>query len=116
MTVTTGDSLLGLADAATTNAVATSFHKLDNTESEDILREGQLDSTHLERVGGVIRVKADSLTRAFLAQAVKDELDDKVSLTVANAHTSFKNTHAVTDAIYRCCRWYSNYLQIFRQY
>ena len=96
--VTTGDSVLGLADAATTNAVATNFHKLDNTESEDLLREGQLDSTHLERVGGVIRVKADSLTRAFLAQAVKDDLDDKVSLTTANAHTSFKNTHAVTDA------------------
>ena len=36
--VTTGDSVLGLADAATTNAVATNFHKLDNTESEDLLK------------------------------------------------------------------------------
>ena len=91
-----GDSLVALTDASATNGVAAIFHVWDNTESADLLREGQLDTSHLERVGGVIRVKANSLGYSKLEQGIKDDIDDKVSLTQTNQETSMSNTHVVS--------------------
>ena len=76
--VEAGDGLLGIEDIASGSVTATHIHKTDNTEAADILREGQLDSTHLERVAGTIRVKADSLGREKLANDVETDIDNKV--------------------------------------
>jgi len=78
VSVDAGDGLLGINDVASGTVSASDVHKTDNTEAADILREGQLDSTHLERVGGVIRVKADALGREKLAADVETDIDNKV--------------------------------------
>lgn len=76
--VEAGDGLLGIADIASGSVTSAHIHKTDNTESADILREGQLDATHLERVAGTIKVKDDSLGREKLANDVETDIDNKV--------------------------------------
>ena len=73
-----GDSLVALTDRFAGNGGVDYFHVWDNTESADILREGQLDATHLERVAGTIRVKADSLGREKLSADLETDIDNKV--------------------------------------
>ena len=76
--VNAGDSLLAIASATSTNATLANFHKIDNTESADILREGELESGYLERTGGVIKITDDSIDRAKLDSAVETDIDNKV--------------------------------------
>ena len=78
LSVNTGDSLVVLTPCPAGTCAATDFHKWDNSESADLLRQGELDSTHLERVGGVIRIKADALGREKLAADVETDIDNKV--------------------------------------
>ena len=47
--VNAGDSLLAIASATSTNATLANFHKIDNTESADILREGELEDWLLRK-------------------------------------------------------------------
>tara|TARA_R110002020_G_scaffold257408_8_gene471080 strand:+ start:1378 stop:3936 length:2559 start_codon:yes stop_codon:yes gene_type:complete len=76
--VEAGDGLLGIEDIASGSVTSAHIHKTDNTEAADILREGQLDATHLERVANSIRIKADSLGREKLSADVETDIDNKV--------------------------------------
>ena len=78
LSVNTGDSLVVLTPCPAGTCAASDFHKWDNSESADLLRQGELDSTHLERVGGSIRIKADSLGREKLAADVEADIDSKL--------------------------------------
>jgi hypothetical protein len=78
ISVNVGDSLVVLTPCPAGTCSASDFHKWDNTESADILREGELDSLHLERVGGTIRIKADSLGREHINPTLVGEVDSKV--------------------------------------
>ena len=73
-----GDSILGIKDVAAGNSTASDFHKGDNTESADILREGMLDGSTIEKVSGEVRVKADSIDRSKLDDSVEADIDSKV--------------------------------------
>lgn len=76
--VTIGDNLVVLNSATAGLAVNTTFHKGENTEAADLLREGQLDNTHLERDSNVIKIKADSLGREKLTPGLEVDIDNKV--------------------------------------
>ena len=76
--VNSGDGLLGIEDITGGNVNATHIHKTDNTESADILREGMLDDTTIEKVAGIIKVKADSIDRSKLNDSVEADIDSKV--------------------------------------
>ena len=76
--VEAGDGLLGIEDIASGSVTSAHIHKTDNTEAADILREGQLDSTHLERLAGTIKIKDDSLGREKLSSDVETDIDNKV--------------------------------------
>ena len=76
--LTNGDSLVALAPRSAGTASAGYFHVWDNTESADILREGMLDETTIEKVAGIVRVKADSIDRSKLDDAVEADIDSKV--------------------------------------
>ena len=76
--VNSGDGLLGIVDVPSGSVVASDVHKTDNTESADIISEGMLDGVTIEKVGGVVRVKADSIDRSKLDDAVETDIDSKV--------------------------------------
>tara|TARA_R110002020_G_scaffold403525_1_gene613670 strand:- start:485 stop:3046 length:2562 start_codon:yes stop_codon:yes gene_type:complete len=73
-----GDSLVCINDATIGTATAADFHLWDNSESSDLLREGQLDTNHLERVSGVIGIVDDSIDRTKLAGTVEADIDSKL--------------------------------------
>ena len=73
-----GDSLVCINDATIGTASAADFHLWDNSESSDLLREGQLDANHLERVSGVIGIVDDSIDRVKLSSDVEADIDSKL--------------------------------------
>jgi hypothetical protein len=73
-----GDSLVALTPCPAGTCGADDFHKWNNVESADILREGMLDGATIEKVGGVVRVKADSIDRSKLDDSVETDIDSKV--------------------------------------
>ena len=76
--VNTGDSLVSLSNCPSGTCIATDFHKWDNSESADILREGELDSANLERLNGTIQIKDNTLGREKLTADVEVDIDNKV--------------------------------------
>ncbi len=78
VSLNTGDGILVINDAAAGSASASDFHKIDNTEAADIIREGMLDDTTIEKVLGIVKVKEDSIGRAQLASEVETDIDNKV--------------------------------------
>ena len=73
-----GDSLVCISDAPLGNATAADFHVWDNSESSDLLREGQLNPLFLERVSNVISIVDDSIDRSKLDDSVEADIDSKV--------------------------------------
>ena len=73
-----GDGILGIKDVSAGNTVATDFHKTDNTEAADIIREGMLDGTTIEKSGGSVKIVADSIDRALLSADVEADIDSKL--------------------------------------
>ena len=73
-----GDGILGIKDVSGGNAVASDFHKTDNTEAADIIREGMLDGTTIEKSGGSVQVVANSIDRALLSADVEADIDSKL--------------------------------------
>ena len=73
-----GDGILGIKDVSAGNTVAADFHKTDNTEAADIIREGMLDGTTIEKSGGSVKVVANSIDRSLLNDAVEADIDSKV--------------------------------------
>ena len=73
-----GDSLVALTPCPAGTCVASDFHKWNNVESADILREGMLDGVTLEKAGGILKVIADSIGRTQLASDVKADIDSKL--------------------------------------
>ena len=98
--VKVGDAILGLNDVASGNVVSTDLHVGDNTESADLLREGQLEAGILERDAGTIKITENSLGYGKLQTSIKNDIDDKVSLTQPSAESTIGNTHVViTDSL-----------------
>ena len=73
-----GDSLVSLAARSSGNGGADYFHVWDNTEAADLLREGMLDDTTIEKVAGTVKVVDDSIGRTQLAADVETDIDNKV--------------------------------------
>jgi len=73
-----GDSLVALVNKVAGSANAGCFHVWDNTESADILRQGNLNGITIEQSAGFIQVVPDSITRTHLAPAVETAIDNKV--------------------------------------
>ena len=76
--VNAGDGLLAINDVASGSSSASDIHKTDNTEAADLLREGMLDDTTIEKAGGVVKVVDDSIGRTQLAGDVETDIDSKV--------------------------------------
>ena len=90
-----GDSLVALNSVGVGAGVASDFHNWNSTESADIIREGMLDDTTIEKNGGSVRVKPNSIDRSSLSADVEADIDDKVSKTQPTEETSTGNTHIV---------------------
>mgnify|MGYP003650980224 CR=1 FL=1 len=73
-----GDSLVALTPCPAGTCGADDFHKWDNTEASDLLREGMLDGATLEKAGGILKVISDSIGRAQLAPDVEADIDSKL--------------------------------------
>ena len=73
-----GDSLVALTPCPAGTCGADDFHKWDNTEASDLLREGMLDGVTLEKASGLLKVVADSIGRAQLSSDVEADIDSKV--------------------------------------
>ena len=73
-----GDSLVALTPCPAGTCVASDFHKWNNVESADILREGMLDGVTVEKSGGVVKVIDDSIGRDQLASDVETDIDSKL--------------------------------------
>ena len=73
-----GDSLVALTPCPAGTCGASDFHKWNNVESADILREGMLDGVTLEKASGLLKVVADSIGRTQLASDVEADIDSKV--------------------------------------
>ena len=78
LSVNSGDGILGIKDVLAGNAKSSDFHKTDNTESADILREGMLDNTTIEKSGGVVKIIDNSVGRTQLSSSVETDIDNKV--------------------------------------
>ena len=76
--VNVGDSLVVLTPCPAGTCTSDDFHKWDNTEAADILREGMLDGVTVEKVGGIVKVIDDSVGRTQLAADVETDIDSKV--------------------------------------
>ena len=73
-----GDGILGIKDVSAGNTVASDFHKTDNTEAADIIREGMLDGSTIEKSGGSVKVVENSIDRALLSDDVEADIDSKL--------------------------------------
>jgi hypothetical protein len=73
-----GDSLVSLAARSSGNGGADYFHVWDNTEAADLLREGMLDDTTIEKLAGTVKVVDNSIGRTQLAADVETDIDSKV--------------------------------------
>ena len=78
ISVNTGDGLIVINTCAAGTCVATDFHKGDNTENADIIREGMLDGVTIEKSAGVVKVVDDSIGRTQLDPSVETDIDNKV--------------------------------------
>ena len=73
-----GDSLVSLSDAPSGTCGSEDFHKWDNTEANDLLREGMLDGVTIEKASGILKVIADSIGRSQISPDVEADIDSKV--------------------------------------
>ena len=73
-----GDSLVALTPCPAGTCGASDFHIWDNSEAADLLREGMLDGSTLEKAGGILKVIADSIGRTQLASDVEADIDSKL--------------------------------------
>ena len=76
--VEVGDSLVSLTPCPAGTCGAEDFHKWDNTEANDLLREGMLDGATIEKASGLLRIVLESVGRAQLTPSVKTDIDEKV--------------------------------------
>lgn len=97
--VSVGDGLFATKDIGATAAVAADFHKFDNTEAADIIREGMLDGVTIEKLAGVVKVVDGSIGRTQLDATFVAEHDDKFSLTEDDQTVSGdRNKFFITDS------------------
>ena len=88
-----GDKLMAVDDGAATKA------KFNITQADgSAITVASVDGARIELSGGKLDVTADSIDRTQLAATVEADIDDKRSLTVANAITSDGDTHFVSSA------------------
>ena len=78
LSVNTGDGLIVINTVTAGNAKDSDFHKGDNTENADIIREGMLDDTTITKTAGVVKVIDDSIGRTQLSSSVETDIDNKV--------------------------------------
>ena len=97
--VTTGDGLVAITDVAATAAVASNFQKFDNTEASDILREGMLDGTTIEKTGaGVVQVVPGGIGTTQLSSDVVDDINDSFKKSLSNQSiTGDRTLNHITD-------------------
>ena len=96
-----GDGILGIKDVTAGNATAADFHKTDNTEAADILREGMLDGVTIEKDGGEIKIVADSINRSKLSSDVEADIDSKLEKAGGTMSGALKVDKTVaTDGVY----------------
>ena len=74
LSLSAGDSLVALTEVPAGNGSDAWFHVWDNTESEDIIREGMLDGTTIEKHAGVVKVVNKSIGRNQLTVGVEQDL------------------------------------------
>ena len=87
-----GDKLMAVDDGVATKA------KFNITQSDgSAITVASVDGARIELSEGKLDVTADSIDRTQLAATVEADIDDKRSLTVANAITSDGDTHFVSS-------------------
>ena len=78
ISVNIGDGLLGINDVVSGNVSVSDIHKTDNTESVDLLREGMLDNTTIEKNGGLVKIIDNSIGRTQLDNTIQTDIDNKL--------------------------------------
>ncbi len=97
VSLSAGDSLVALTEVSAGNGAEAWFHVWDNTESADIIREGMLDDTTIEKSGGVVKVVDDSIGRTQLAAGVEADIDSKLEKAGDTMTGSLKIDKVVTS-------------------
>jgi len=79
LSVNTGDGLIVVNEVSVAGTAKSSdFHKGDNSENADIIREGMLDDVTIEKSSGQVKVVDGSIGRTQLETQVKTDIDNKV--------------------------------------
>lgn len=87
-----GDKLMAVDDGVATKV------KFNITQADgSAITVASVDGARIELSGGKLDITADSIDRTQLAASVESDIDDKRSLTVANAITSDGDTHFVSS-------------------
>lgn len=94
--VETGDKLMAVDDITSGSATDVKFNVVQASGSA--ISIANIDGQRIEKtVAGKLDLVADSVTRTQLSADVEADIDDKRSLTTANAITSDGDTHFVTS-------------------